>query len=112
MSKRHTQRLKFKTRLAMVAINDRKTIQETAADGAERLIQASLWIGQLLDGSSEFPRRWRNPMPLRQRCNRLGGNQHRWFTTEVVPALPWASGHHHPPPATYPEYAILVLRSP
>ena len=51
----------------------RKTLQEIATDGAERMIQVSQWIGQLLDCASEFPRTRRSPTPLRQRCNGLGG---------------------------------------
>jgi hypothetical protein len=35
----------------------RMTIEEVAADRAERLIQASQWVTQLLDAASGFPRR-------------------------------------------------------
>ena len=57
----------------MEAISGRKTLQQIAADGAERLIQVSQWMGQLLDGASEFPRRRTSPTSLRQRCSGLGG---------------------------------------
>lgn len=73
MSKRRTHSPEFKARVAMEAISGGITLQEITADGAERLIQVSQWMGQLLDGASEFPRRSRSPTPLRQRCNGLGG---------------------------------------
>ena len=72
MSKRRTHIPEFKARVAMEAISVRKTLQALAADGAERIIQVSQWIGQLLDVASEFPRRRRSPTPLRNRCNGLG----------------------------------------
>jgi hypothetical protein len=40
----------------------RMTIEEITEDGAECLIQVSQWIGQLLAGASEFPRRRRTPL--------------------------------------------------
>lgn len=57
----------------MEAVCGRKTLQEIVANGAERLIQVSRLIGQLLDGASEFSLRSRSPTSLRQRCNGLGG---------------------------------------
>ena len=51
----------------------RMTIQEIAANSAERMIQVSQWMVKLLDCASEFPRTRRSPTPLRQRCNGLGG---------------------------------------
>jgi transposase-like protein len=86
MSKRRTHCPEFKARVTMEAISGRKTLQEIAGDGAGHLIRVSQWMGQLLDGASEFPRRRRSPSPLRQRCNGLGGNRYRWLTTEVAPA--------------------------
>jgi transposase len=73
MSNHRTHSPKFKARVAMEAISGPMTIQQITEDGAERLIQVSQWMGQLLDGASEFPRRRRSPTPLRQRCNGLGG---------------------------------------
>jgi len=76
MGTRRTHSPEFKANVVMEANSDRMRIQEIAKDGAERLIQASQWMGQLLDGASEFPRRKRSPTPLRQRCNGLRG---RWM---------------------------------
>ena len=73
MIKAHTNSPELKARVATEAISGRKTLQEIAADGAERMIQVSHWMGQLLDGVSEYPRRRRCPTLLRQRCNELGG---------------------------------------
>jgi len=73
MSKRRTHSPEFKAKVTMEAISGRKTLQENAADGAERMIQVRQWMGHLLDGASEIPRRRRSPTPLRQRCNGLGG---------------------------------------
>lgn len=73
MSKRRTYSPEFKARVAMEAISGRRTLQEIAADHAVHPIQVSQWMGQLLEGASEFPRRSRSPTPLRQRCNGLGG---------------------------------------
>ena len=54
MSKRRTQSPEFKARVAMEAINGRKTIQEIAADHAIHPIQLSQWKRQLLDRASEL----------------------------------------------------------
>ncbi len=76
MCKRRTHSPESKANVVMEANSDRMRIQEIAEDGAERLIQASQWMGQLPDGASEFPRRRKSPTPLKQRCNGLGGNRH------------------------------------
>jgi transposase-like protein len=73
MGTRRTHSPEFKANVVMEANSDRMRIQEIAKDGAERLIQASQWMGQLLDGASEFPRRRTSPTSLRQRCSGLGG---------------------------------------
>jgi hypothetical protein len=39
----------------MKAITGRKTLQEIAAEGAERPIEESQWKMQILDGASELP---------------------------------------------------------
>ena len=43
MTKRPIQRREFKAWVAMEAISPRKTLQEIAADGAERLIEVGQW---------------------------------------------------------------------
>ncbi len=47
MSKRRIHSPEFETRVAMEAISGSNALQEIAADGAERLIQASQWKNQL-----------------------------------------------------------------
>jgi hypothetical protein len=46
MSKRRTHSPEFKAKVAMEAISGRKTLQEIAGKGAERLIQVSQWKQQ------------------------------------------------------------------
>jgi putative transposase len=43
-SRRRLPSPEFKARVAMEAISGRKTLQEIAADGAERLIQVIQWM--------------------------------------------------------------------
>jgi transposase-like protein len=54
MSKRRTNSPEFKARVAMEAINGRKTIQGIAAYQTIHPIQMSQWKRQLLDGASEL----------------------------------------------------------
>ena len=54
MSKRRTHSPEFKAKVAMEAINGRKTLQEIATDYAVHLIQVSQWEKQLLEGASDL----------------------------------------------------------
>jgi putative transposase len=49
MSKRHTNSPEFKARVAIEAISGPMTIQEIAANSAERMIQVSQWMVKLLN---------------------------------------------------------------
>ena len=54
MSKRRTHSPEFKARVAMEAISGPMTIQEIAADGAERLVQVSQWMGSSWKAPTSF----------------------------------------------------------
>ena len=54
MGKRRTPNLKFKARVAMVAISGRKTLQEIAADHPIHTMPVSQWKKQLLERFREL----------------------------------------------------------
>jgi len=82
LSKRRTYSPEFKARVAMEAISGRKTIQEIAEDGAERLIQVSEWKKQLLEGASELFTRGKKTKATEEALQRPRGDRHRLLTTE------------------------------
>ena len=108
MSKCCTHSPEFKTTVPMERISVRETLQEIAADGAERLIQVSQWTKQALERSSEFLSWGKKSNSIEHWCNSLGGDRHCLLTTEIGPACPFLIPYTSPsaqptPPSTKPE---------